>query len=113
MVSSSETENNDRSLHESSSYSKESSCPRCHMSKKSYRLNKCLVYLQKSSSDGLGVVKANQLCMICLKRHDDEDCPSKISCLFGDCGESHHTTLHGALVLKDSGFNQYPKEEQP
>ena len=111
LVSSSETENNDRSLHDSSSYSKESNCPRCHLCKKSHRLNKCLFYLQKSPSDRLCVVKANQLCMICLKRHDDEDCPSKISCLFGDCGESHHTTLHDALVLKDLGFDHNSKKE--
>ena len=81
--------------------------------KKKHRLNKCLFYLQKSPSDSICVVEANQLCMICLKGHDDEDCLSKISCLFGDCGESHHTTLHDALVLKDLGFSQYPKEEQP
>ena len=112
LVGSGETENNHEFLHDSSSYSKEGSCPRCYLCKKTYRLNKCLFYLQKSPFDRLCVVEANQLCMICLKHHDDEDCPSKISCLFGDCGESHHTTLHDALVLKDLGFNQNSKKEQ-
>ena len=74
----------------------------CRICQNTHRLNKCRHYINKSPTERLKVVQSNNLCTNCLGAgHEKHNCPSKLSCLVGDCNERHHTSLHDCLNTTD------------
>ncbi|XP_029155164.1 uncharacterized protein LOC114928246 [Nylanderia fulva] len=72
------------------SASSAASCPVC---KGSHFINKCALFIQKTPTQRLEIVKQAKRCVNCLSaKHAVQACPSKYSCRA--CQRKHHSMLH-------------------
>ena len=78
-----------------------------HAERGSHPIWKCKVFLSKSDSEKMDLVRKNKACICCLETdHSIDECPRNFTCDIDQCGGKHNRLLHN-IFKSGNSFHSY------